>query len=197
MTTVLDTITRGVRMLGARPLGDALGAEEADAGLTAFQSMVLTLFPATHLTDVLISANYEAGENERITDTGSHTVTYPTTVTDADTGDDRAPLNGALVQVNGTTPTLKCYVAELAGWQALNGLALTDEQPLGPTHDEGLAAMLAVRVAPDLQVLNVPPWVAEMATAGRRAVRQRFRQPYTATTDPLLLSKFQRNGTTL
>lgn len=199
MTTISDIISRGVRQLGARPLGDVASAEELQEGLEAFQGTMRTLFPGTHLTDVLISANYTAGENERITDTsGSAVITKPATLTDPQTGETRAPRNGALIEIcSATSPTRYIYVSELAAWKALSGLALSDESPLGPEHDEGLAAMMAVRLAPDLQQPNVPQWAVALAEAGRRNIRQRFRQRFTVTTDPLLLNVFQRCGTTL
>lgn len=199
MTTISAILSRGIRMLGARPINDVASAEELAAGLEAFQDGILNLFPSTHLTDVLISANYTANENERIIDSsGTATITKPSTVVDAVTGATRTPHNGALIEIaSATSPSRYVYVTELAGWKALTGLALSDANPLGPQHDEGLAAMMAVRMAPDLQVPNVPQWVVEMATSGRRAIRQRFRQPFIATTDPLLLNVFQRWGATL
>lgn len=195
--TIRDTLTRAIRMTGARPLGDTPSSEEMDVALVAFQNMALSLLPATHMTDVLITANYTAGENERITpDGGTFTVTRPDTVTDTLTGDERAPRNGALIEVCGT-PMKYIYVSELATWKALTGLTLDSDQPFGPSHDEGVAAMTAVRIAPDLQVPNVPQWVVAMAEQGRRLIRQKFRQTFIPTTDPLLLSWRQRCGYTL
>lgn len=199
MTTVRDTLTRAIRMTGARPLGDDPEAAELDVGLDALQAMLDSLVAlGGPLTDVLISANYTAGENERITKTaGTETVTRPTTVIDSKTGASRAPRNGAVIEVCGTSPTTHVYCAQLASWMPIKALTLDSDQPFGPEHDEGLAAMVAVRVGPDLQQPNIPQWVVAMAEQGRRTLRQRLRQPYTATTDPLLLSVFQRCGTAL
>lgn len=196
--TVRDTITSAIGMTQARSLGDPPSAEEMAAGLTALQSMLLSL-PRVVLTEVLITANYTAGEDERVTMSGgTYTVTKPATVTDAKTGIARAPRNGAVVEIaNATTPERYIYVTELAGWQQVHGLALTSTQPFGPEHEQGLAAMLAVRMCEP--VFQKPPTqtVIALAQEGRRSIRQRFRQLYTATTDPLLLNVFQRNGSTV
>lgn len=196
--TVRDTITRAIGMTGARPLGDTPDAAETAAALTAFQSMLLAL-PRPALTEVLISANYTAGENERITDTsGAATVTRPSTVTDATTGLVRPPMDGAIVEVaSATTPTRHIFSAELKTWMSFGALALDDAQPFGPTMDEGLAAMLAVRLAGPVFQRQPDAAVVQLASEGRRRIRQRFRQPFTATTDPLLLSWSQRNGSTV
>lgn len=193
-----DTLNRAIRMTGARPLGDTPSAEEMEVALDAFQNMALTLLPATQITDVLISADYTAGENERITaDDETVTVTIPDTITDTRTNTERAPRNGALVEICGTSPAKYIYVAELASWKALTGLTLVGDQPFGPSQEEAVAAMVAVRIAPDLQVAGVPEWVVALAEKGARNIRQRFRQTYVATTDPLLLSWRQRYGSTL
>jgi hypothetical protein len=192
--TVRDTLSGAVSMTGARTLGSPASDLELATALVAFQNMLLSL-PRTTLVDVLISANYTAGENERITDSsGTAVITRPTTLVDPITGETRTPLNGAVVEVtNTTTPTRHIYISELKGWQQVNGLALEGTQPFGPEHEEGLRAMTAIRIAPLLQK-EVPQWVAAMATQGRQMIRQRFRQPYTATTDPALLSYGQRTG---
>lgn len=196
--TIRDTLTRAVRMTGVRALGDDPGAEEFDAGLTALQSMIDSFVAlGGPLTDVLITADYTAGENERVTsDGGPFAVSLPDTVTDSKTGQPRAPRNGAVVEVCGATPQAYVYCAQLAAWKPTKGLTFASDQPFGPEHDEGLAAMTAVRLAPDLQT-TPSQWVVALAEQGRRMLRQRTRQPFTATTDPLLLNVFQRNGTAL
>lgn len=196
--TVADIIARAITLSGLRGFNQTPGADETAAALTTFQNMLLSL-PRTVLTDVLITANYAANENERITNSGGPwVVTKPTTITDADTGALRAPRNGAVIEVaNATAPMRHIYITELAGWQQVTGLTLTSVQPFGPEHDEGLTAMLAVRLFPVFQQdqTRSPSAVTlQMASMARAAIRQRFRQPYVATTDPLLLNRFQRNG---
>lgn len=199
--TVRDTLTKALRLTGATMLGETPGADEMDVALVDFQAMLHAL-PRAPLTDVLISANYTAGENERITDSsGSAVITRPTTVVDAVTSATRAPVNGAVIEVaSATAPTSHIYITRLKSWMRFSALVLDDEQPFGPEHDEGLAAMLAVRLFPSLQqdlARQPSSTLMQMAGQGRQALRQRFRQPFAAITDPLLLSWSQRHGSTL
>lgn len=196
--TVGDTIARAIRMTGARGLGQSVSADETAEALAVFQNMLISL-PRTILTDVLITANYTAGENERITMSGgAFTVTKPSTVTDTKTGATRAPRNGAIIEIaDATTPQRWIYITELAGWQQVHSLTLTSVQPFGPEHEEGLAAMLAMRLYPTLQQdqsRQPSALTVSQASMGRAAIRQKFRQLTQVTTDPLLLNRFQRNG---
>lgn len=187
MTTMREILTRAMRMTRARALGDDPSAEEMDAMLEDAQSMFLT-FPIRKLTPVLIDENYEAGENERITWTsGSPTVTYPTTVEDDD-GNDRAPQNGAIVETTAAAgSTRKIYVAELKTWMTLTSLALTSEQPFGPTHDLDVAAMIAARVAGPVFQRAAPDDVLALANQARGNIRNAFRQIQSPNFDRALL----------
>lgn len=175
MTTLSVICSRAIGLLGAKSLGEDPSAEETSAVFDVAQNMFLDLVAngiGGPLTDVVISANYEAGENERITDTsGTATVTKPTTFTDALTGATRPPIEGAVVQIAGGATY--AYVRSRGQWVQLNGLALTDTQPLGTEFDRHVAAMIAVRAAPELQV-GVPDMTAALADVGRRAVSARF-----------------------
>lgn len=196
--TVSDTITRAVQMTGVRGFGQVPSADEQNSALVVFQNMLMGL-PRTVLSDVTITTNYTAGENERITDTsGTATITRPTTVTDIKTGLTRVPKNGAVIEVaSATVPTRHIYIVEKQAWIQVNGLTLAADQPFGTEHEEGLAAMLAARLYPMLQqdqTRQPSAVVLQLASQGRQAIRQRFKQPYIATTDPLLLNRFQRFG---
>lgn len=186
MTIRTNIVQRAMRMLNTIGIGAALDADEAAEAMTAFQDMLMSL-PALGLggplDDVLISANYTAGENEAITDSsGSAVITKPTTVVDDDTGLDRAPRNGAVIQINGaSSPTIWVYVAYLQAWKQFTGLTLNSESPLGPVHNEGLAAMLAVRIAsPTTQISNN---VALMAEKGINDINARFPPDLESTLD--------------
>lgn len=187
MTTMRETLTRAARMTRARRLNDALSANEIDAALEEAQAFFLT-FPIRRLTPVLITDDYEAGENERVTFTsGSPTVTYPTTVTPTN-GSERAPQNGALIEVTAAAgSTRKIYIAELKTWMTLTGLALTSEQPFGPTHDLDVAAMIAARICGPVFQRETPSDVLALANQGRTNIRAAFRQTYTPTFDRALL----------
>ena len=186
MTAMSDILARAIRMTRARPLGDTPSGEEFDAALEDAQAMFLTI-PVRDLTDVLIDDDYEAGENERITFvSGSPTVTYPTTIDDG--GTDRTPQNGAIVEVSATSgSTRKIYVAELKTWMTLTGLALTSEQPFGPTHDLDVAAMIAARIAGPVLQAEIPQDVLILASQARGNIRAAFRQTYAPNFDRALV----------
>lgn len=192
--TMRDTLTAAIRMTGARALNDTPDADEMAVALDAFQTMIGSL-PKVFLTDVLVSAAYTAGEDERVFSTAAApiVVTLPDTVIDANSGLERPPRNGAMVVV-AVTGSRHIYISELGAWQTSSGLTLDSVQPFGPEHEQGLRAMTAARISPDLQRPSIPDWVGAMAEVGRRTIRQRFRQTVRITTDPLLLNVFQRNG---
>lgn len=180
--TLRDTLTAAIRMTGARSLGEAPEASELNLALELFQNMALTV-PSVTLTDVLTSVDYEAGEYERVFNSGGSpiTVTLPETITDATTGDVRPPVNGAIVEV-AASGARHIYVSQLGAWKELTNLALTSEQPFGTEHEQGVRAMVAIRLCPELKK---PPTdvLAGQAEMGMRSLRQRFRQVVPATFD--------------
>lgn len=185
--TMRTTLTNAIRMTRARGLGDDPGAEEMAGALEVAQAMYLT-FPIRKLTDVLISDDYEAGENERITDSsGSAVVTYPTTIDDG--GVERSPQNGALVEVAAAAgSTRKIYISELKTWLPLTALTLESEQPFGPTHDLDAAAMIAARISGPVLQRDAPADVERLASQGRGNIRRAFRQIYEPTFSRALLT---------
>ncbi len=60
-------------------------------------------------------------------------------------------------------------------WTDISALKLTDEQPLGPDHDEGVAALLAVLTAPEYGVQPSAVLVS-MAETGRARIATQFRR---------------------
>lgn len=198
MTTVRETITDAMRMINVLAGGREPRAADATLGLRRFQSMLVSLPTFSHqLSRVRISSAYTAEENQRIfSTTGSaQTITLPDAVDDTDNeipNDPlRPPVNGAMVAESNNPATVSIYVEYIGEWRQLTGLTLDSGQPLGDEHDEGVAAMLAVRLSPYFGV-SVPPATALMASEGRSHIRQRFRQPVIVTTDPLLLSRRDR-----
>lgn len=174
-------------MTRARPLGDTPAAEEIDAALEDAQALFLTL-TARALTDVLISADYTAGEDERITDTsGSAVVTKPTTITTD--CEPRPPRNGAIIEVTGFFPQRYIYISELKAWVQLDGLTLNSDQPFGPTLEEAVAAMIAARISGSVLQRDPPDEVIQLATQGRSAFDARFFQPIAAAVDPALRAR--------
>lgn len=187
MTTLRVIFNRAARMCRAIQVGESPAAEEAAAMLEDAQGFFLTN-PIRALTDVLITDDYEAGENERITFTsGSPTVTYPTTITD-NNGSDRTPQNGAIVEVAGASgSTRKIYITELKTWMPLTGLTASSENPFGPTHDADVAAMLAVRFCGPVFQVGTPDDTGALAVRGKSNIRNAFRQIYPPNFDRALL----------
>lgn len=186
MTTMRAILTRAIRLTRARALGDVPGSEEITAALEDAQGMFLA-FPIRKLTDVLITANYTAGENERISFTaGAPVVTYPVTVQDKD--GTRTPQNGAIVEVaNASAPARKIYIAELKTWMSLAGLTVNSDQPFGPTHDHDVAAMIAARIAGPVLQRACPDDVLVLANQARTSIRNAFRQTYAPNFDRALV----------
>jgi len=192
--TLEALIRRAYRLAGHLKLDDEPSNVEFDNALEAVQQAVYeVLVQYNRLTPVIVTSDYEAGENEHIfngVDVNA-TITLPETVEDAATGEDRPPRNGAMVEIAGATHQAYVYVAHFGAWKRLQGLALSDDNPLGPAHDNDLAALLAVRLATEIPS-KLPATTLPMAQAGKTSIRQRFRQSKTVTTDPLLLSPRQR-----
>lgn len=170
-------------------------ANTKDRCLEALQSLI-TDMPGTlgaKWSDVVVSANYTAGEDERITiASGSPTITKPTLVYLADltgvpTGTTysastmRPPRDGARLQI----VTQATGVSELwfwrsdqAAWVRADGLVYADECPLPTEMDRFLPAMLAIELSaeygeapqPVTIALNEKGWNRLRARYGARKV---------------------------
>lgn len=149
--TVLDWISRSLRMLGVLRRGQVPSGTLAADALEAANGLILSLRQvgaAGNLKEVIVTANYTAGENERIVNNlgDDLIVTLPETITDC--GEVRVPRNGSRVVIAGNEPVTFIYVASI-GWQKVSGLELSDPAPLGPELYTGLCAVLAVHLGPD------------------------------------------------
>lgn len=158
-------INRALRMLGVVDAGSAPTATQGEQALEALQSLVLALPNTNRWTDVDVTEDYTAGENERIraTTTDALTITIPVSVASGDrlldrcgnvtlvcSAADRAPRELARVQItdalSDTTYTYY-YRSDLAQWTRVDALTLTGESALSAIFDMGLSAMLAVVLA--------------------------------------------------
>lgn len=187
--TLEALVRRAYRLSGHLRLDEEPSNVEFDNALEALQAVFYdVLVQYNHLTNVLVEADYEAGENEHIFNSTevNATITLPETVEDRLTGDDRPPINGAMVEIAGATHQVYVYVSHFGAWKQLQGLSLSDANPLGPAHDNDVAALLAVRLASEIPS-KLPATTVSMAQTGRTSIRQRFRQSKTVTTDPLLI----------
>jgi hypothetical protein len=170
MATCRDVIKRALRMLGVLARGDEPASDEATDALEALKGLYLTPGLLGRLTPVVITADYTAGENERIFNAdGAVTVTLPTTITDADSSEARTPKNRALVVVTGTNPGSFVYDAELGSWVQIDALTLASTAPFSTDLTEPLSARLAVSLSSDYG-LTPPPAVAALSGAFTAAV---------------------------
>ena len=200
--SVRDTLEGAIAWTGARPLGDTPEDGEMTACLAHFQNMLLalpSLGMAGQLTDVIITADYEAGENERIFNTDLDDGDEPFQVTlpreiedDAVESGSRPPRHGAVVKIAGDDGQTFVYIAYLGAWVTLQGLALNDDQPLGAEFEEALQTMLGARICRPVFQRSPSAELMAMAEMGRRLIRQRFRQVIPVQVDPVLVRRYGR-----
>jgi hypothetical protein len=203
MTTIRDIITRAHRRANITDAGEALSSEDAQNGLDELQELVFALPGMRHWTDVLATANYTAGENERIRCSSGVTVTVPTTVSSAQTVlfccndvelicegyDDRAPKDGARVQVitSANVSTTYYYRADTGEWVTASGLTLAGDVPLNADMHGYLNAMLCLRLC-DAQGVQAPPAVVLDAQTGATAMRARYGKRQNVAADAAILT---------
>lgn len=152
MTTNADIIRRAHRLMGTVGAGqEPTGIDAADT-MERLQSLILGL-PGLVLnarwTEVATSSAYTAEEGDQITVTSPGAVTLPTTITPA-FADARPPLDFARVQIiGGANAGLWVWIATKGQWVQLDALAISDDFPFGAEDVDGVAAMLAVEMAPE------------------------------------------------
>lgn len=191
-TTIRDIIADAMERTGLNTDGGrSIGPRDLDQALRITQQMILNLPGMRWWKDVETSASYTAGENERIrvTTASAVTITVPTAVASSRsllwccnqielvcTGyDDRAPSDGARVHVSdvfSSDNTTYFYRADIAQWTPATALTLESDSPLSAEYDEGLGAMLALRLS---AFKNVPLDDVTAATASRCEARMRSR----------------------
>lgn len=148
MSTIRDLVTLALQKHRVISLGENPAAAEAAAGLQAFQHVVDQ--SCQGWADVDTTADYTAKEDERIRITsGTPTITYPTTVADPITGEERAPRSGAKVMVISAAgaKTLKLYMADKGQWVTASGLTLNDDCPFDSALEDLVTEAMGVRLA--------------------------------------------------
>lgn len=157
MLTMRQLAVRALRRVGVVSEGQPTSqAYDTAVALETARDMYLS-FIANGLfgpvTDVLVSADYTASENERVINTSEDdiTVTLPLTVTDDSSGTraTRAPEDRAFVLVSGSEPHAHIYDADLADWRSIYDLTLDDSAPLSGRYATHLSSILAGRLCPD------------------------------------------------
>jgi hypothetical protein len=114
------------------------------------------------LTPVDVEEDYEAGENERITNLSEVgvTITLPDTIT-PDDADERLPLDLSVVQVtNDETaeePAVYVYEAPLGAWVDAHGLTLDSYAPFSCRGLHGLACWIALRMSGEGHGVEMSP----------------------------------------
>lgn len=189
-TTIRDIIADAMERTGLNTDGGrSIGPRDLEQALRVAQQMILNLPGMRWWNEVEVSANYTVGENERIrvTTASAITITVPTAVASSHsllwccnqvelvcTGyPDRAPKDGARVHVSdvfSSDNTTHFYRADIAQWTRADSLTLDSDSPLSAEFDEGLGALLAVRLS---AFKNVPLDDVTLQAAGRAESRMR------------------------
>lgn len=132
--------------------------------------------------DVLVTADYEAEEQDRIlvNTEDNVTITYPQTVEDdyAENGV-RPPRDGAAIittDVYSTDIVVHVYDSTYAAWVSTEGLALDSYAPLSSRYRAGLEARLAVRLSEENGV-PVTPELRRQEAQGILAIVSRYDAP--------------------
>lgn len=179
MATCEAIIRSALRRGGVIGKGVTPDPEQARIGLERLQGMFERMSNGLlgRVEDYYLdSGNYTAKEGQRIfKNSALGTVTISSTFTDEDTGQTRAPLDGALiVVVNRATSITNFWVynAMIATWQDIKDLDLTDECPLSGQFEEALKDMLACLICDEIG-LPIPPLVASNASLGKLSIATR------------------------
>ena len=131
---------------GVTPEGDE--AAQAMGALQGIYDEWVTGGTFGSLTDYTATAAYTAKEQERVFNDG-YTITLPTSITDDPATEVRPPYDLSLVMVvePGEDRQASIYDANKAAWVLLDGLTLSSVAPLSDRGRQGLACLLAKRLA--------------------------------------------------
>jgi len=185
MATCRDIIKAAFKR--ARITGDLdeVRPREMDRGLQVLQDVYMGLVGSGafgRFNDVLVTADYEASEQDRIlvNTEDDISITYPQTVADdAAEGGYRPPRDGAAIMttdVYSADIVVHIYDAAYAAWTLVEELALTSYAPLSQRYRAGLEARLAVRLAEEHGVA-VTPELRRQEAQGILALVSRYDAP--------------------
>lgn len=195
MSTVRACIGDAMRALRATGVGDDPTADELAAGLEAASNLILDIHEARGpMLGVDATANITPGENQRIRVQAAATIsiTLPNSIpvfgtsnpydygftapvalapvgstASADGVSYRAPVDGARIEIVGTTTALYFYREDINTWQAATGLTVDSEIPFNARLTSAFAALLAERL------IDVVSDAQPTATLMRRIARGR------------------------
>lgn len=184
--TCLDVATRALQMIKVLPSGTQADADQANDALTALQGLFMHMAETQSfgaLRDVLLTADAEAEENQRLS--GAYNVTLPATISDRCTGQTRKPIDRCIIAIAAdvlavdtvevTGPQTWLYDASLGAWVALHDLELAGDCPLGSRYFEGLAAMLAMQISDDYGA-QLTQRIVDTARRGNYAMKRKDAQ---------------------
>lgn len=178
MTTCLDIITRGYRMIGVVGRGEVATGSDAEDGMARLQSLILNLpgflKNAAPWCDKTVATSYTAKIGQRITVPEDVVITLPRSISYG--GNATLPLDLAKVQqIGGDTPGLWLFSATNASWKRADALTLNSDSPFGEEDTDGLAALFALNVA-DEYGEEIPARTAGLASQATASFRSRFKK---------------------
>lgn len=201
MATCGAVINSALRKLGKLSAGREARSTDAQDALESLRSMYRSWIDSGafgRLRDVVPTADYTAGENERVfrqTDAVT-SIDLPALVSDVLPGpwqygerwvpnptenrNERPPRDTSVVVISdaftGETQEY-LYDGTQKLWQSIGGLGLTDQAPLSRRDHDGLAASLAVRIADEYG--DVPAATVRLANLFQSNLVHRWGQPRT------------------
>lgn len=178
MSTVQEVIRSSYRRSNIVAAGVTLNAVLSNIGIERLQGMYLKwlgdgLFGP--LTDYFADDDYEAKEFERVFNSAGNTITIPATITDEDTGAERAPIDGAVIvvidaSVTPRTVSIQIYDAHY-GWSEVNGLTMSSYAPLSGRYEEHLKNVFAMELLSEFPVDGMPtPLQTRLAQMARLSI---------------------------
>lgn len=181
MATCQEVIKSAYRRAGIRSRGVNLTALDIEVGLERLQAMydrfvgsgLFGRFTDKFLDD---ASNYEAKEGERVYNSLSATVTFPTTV--SDDGTTRAPYDGSVIAVvePGQDPSIRIYDAMTASWQSTQGLTQNSVAPLSYRYFNAVCDLLAVDLCDEVG-FPLSSKLVQQAGLGKIAIASRYDRP--------------------
>lgn len=178
MSIVLDVIEAGYRRSGVKSAGSTLNSVQYDVGFerlqALFREMADTLFGAVDDYALPDGTTYEAKEFERVLNRYGAVVTFPATVRDLTSGEERLPVDCAVivVVVPGTEPHVWVYENNRGEWIDTTILSILDQCPFTTRWDEGVKNLLAVSIADDVGG-QITPFLAKRASSARLLMASR------------------------
>jgi hypothetical protein len=189
--TVRTLVNRAHRYLKTYGSGETPSDDDGDIGLEELKALLRQMIAKGvfgPITDVAVTEDYEAGENERVNNLSASaiTVTMPSTIEDAVTGEDRAPEDRAVVIV--PADSYNIYDANQGEWVEVEALTLNSVEPF---YAFNLGWLLAEQMSESFHV-ELGPIAKGKADTTRAALR--LKRPIRVTAPTSLLHMHANGG---